>query len=87
MKKSMQKPKRIVTGICSQKIAGKSRRSIKSSKTTKTMLTANVVWPKVNGEIRLRTYGRLEIGDVPKRLLTTRAMPADWIMTARISSR
>ena len=51
------------------------------------MLTANVVWPKVNGEIRLRTYGRLEIGDVPKRLLTTRAMPADWIMTAMTSNR
>lgn len=43
----------------------------------------NVICPNVNVDTRLMTYGKLEIGDVPSMLFTTKAIPAACTITAK----
>jgi hypothetical protein len=50
------------------------------------ILKANVICPKEKFEATLITYGRLEVGDIPSRLLTTRGIPEDCTITAKINS-
>ncbi len=78
MPRSMKKPNTKRVGNCANSLSGKRFPKMSIWKKIKMMLITIVVIPSVHGKMKVVTYGRLVMGDVPNwgRVLNATPNPA-----------
>ena len=78
MPRSMKNPKAKRVGSCPSRVQWKRLRRMMNCISRKSRLMPTVVIPSVQGMMKVITYGRLEMGEVPSpgRVLSATPMPA-----------